>query len=266
MYRIGEFSELSKTTIKTLRYYEKEGLLLPSYVDRQTGYRFYETKQLPELAKIISLRQIGLSINDIKEVLKGIEINGILKQRKEQLKTEISISNNQLLQINYLLEERNMDYQVVEKELPQCIVYYKEGVIKDFSGITNFVLSSADECLKTNPDMKCIEPDYSFISYLDGEYKENDIKIRYSQAVTKEGIPNDIIKFEKLKPVKAVCIYHKGTYNNLRDAYSFIMKWIEDNKYEIVEVPRERYIDGIWNKENEKDWLTEIQVPIKSKI
>lgn len=71
MYRIGEFSELSKTTIKTLRYYEKEELLIPAFVDPETGYRFYETNQLPELAKIISLRQMGLSINNIKSILKG---------------------------------------------------------------------------------------------------------------------------------------------------------------------------------------------------
>ena len=69
MHRIGEFSELSKTTIKTLRYYEKEGLLIPAHVDQDTGYRFYETSQLPELAKIISLRQMGLSINNIKSIL-----------------------------------------------------------------------------------------------------------------------------------------------------------------------------------------------------
>ena len=79
MYRIGEFSELSKTTIKTLRYYEKEGILIPAYVDEETGYRFYETSQLPELAKIISLRQMGLSINNIKSILKGSDMKQILK-------------------------------------------------------------------------------------------------------------------------------------------------------------------------------------------
>lgn len=71
MYRIGEFSILSKTTIKTLRYYEKEKLLIPSYVDNNNGYRFYETAQLLELSKIISLRQIGMTIDNIKEILKG---------------------------------------------------------------------------------------------------------------------------------------------------------------------------------------------------
>ena len=46
MYKIGDFSKMSKTTIKTLRYYENEGLLLPAYVDPYTSYRYYESRQL----------------------------------------------------------------------------------------------------------------------------------------------------------------------------------------------------------------------------
>lgn len=137
--------------------------------------------------------------------------------------------------------------------------------IKDFSGITDFILGFAEECAKTNPNIKCIEPGYCYINYLDGEYREKDIKIRYAQAVTEEGIPNETIKFMKLKPVNAVCIYHKGSYENLGEAYGFIMKYIEENNYEMIEYPRERYIDGIWNKENTEDWLTEIQVPVMQK-
>ena len=107
MYRIGEFSELSKTTIKALRYYEKEGLLIPAHVNQETGYRFYETSQLPQLAKIISLRQMGLSINSIKSILNGSDLEQILKQRKQELETEISLSSSQLLQINNLLEGKS---------------------------------------------------------------------------------------------------------------------------------------------------------------
>ncbi|MBP3284303.1 MAG: GyrI-like domain-containing protein [Clostridia bacterium] len=103
------------------------------------------------------------------------------------------------------------------------------------------------------------------MNYLDGEFKDKDIKIRYVQAVEKEGVSNETIKFERLKPVNAVCIYHKGAYDTLGEAYGFIMKYIEENGYEMVELPRERYIDGIWNKENVEDWLTEIQVPVKKK-
>ena len=69
MYKIGDFSKMSKTTVKALRYYEKEGLLKPAFIDRDTSYRYYESSQLVDISKIISLRQIGLSIKDIKKVL-----------------------------------------------------------------------------------------------------------------------------------------------------------------------------------------------------
>ncbi len=62
MLKIGEFSKLSHTTVKALRFYEKEKLLIPASVDEWTGYRFYETVQLETAAKIRSFRQLGLSI------------------------------------------------------------------------------------------------------------------------------------------------------------------------------------------------------------
>ena len=67
-----------KTTIKTLRYYEKEKLLILTFIDPNTGYRYYETKQLVELSKIISLRQVGLSIKDIRAILNGTDMKILL--------------------------------------------------------------------------------------------------------------------------------------------------------------------------------------------
>ena len=69
----------------------------------------------------------------------------------------------------------------------------------------------------------------------------------------------------KEEAITAVCIYHKGSYENLRDSYNIIVKYIETNGYKIVGNPRECYIDGCWNKENENDYLTEIQFPIMKK-
>lgn len=94
MYRIGEFSKLGKVTIKTLRYYEKEKLLIPSFVDEETGYRFYETQQLLLLNRIISLRQIGLSIENIRQILEGADMKQILSYRKAELESEMSISKD----------------------------------------------------------------------------------------------------------------------------------------------------------------------------
>ena len=62
MLKIGEFSKLSMLTVKALRFYEKEGLLVPATVDRFTGYRFYETSQLEAAAVIKALRQLDFSV------------------------------------------------------------------------------------------------------------------------------------------------------------------------------------------------------------
>ena len=265
MYKIGDFSSMSKTTIKTLRYYEKEGLLKPVYIDPNTSYRYYETSQLVEISKIISLRQIGLSIKDIKKVLDGCDMQEILNKRKNEIKENIINCNTQLSKINHLLEGSNMKNEIFSKEIPSYIIYYRDGIIEDFSKISEFALQAGTECAKANPNLKCVTPDYCYISYLDGEYKEKDIKIRYAQAVETVGKETDKVKFMKSNPITALCIYHKGAYENLRDSYNIILKYIEDNGYEIIDNARECYIDGCWNKEDEKDYLTEIQFPVRKR-
>ena len=82
MYRIGLFSKINKVTVKTLRYYDKIGLLKPAYIDRENDYRYYISAQLPELHKIISLRQSGFSINEISALLNGRSIVEIFENRK----------------------------------------------------------------------------------------------------------------------------------------------------------------------------------------
>ena len=71
MLKIGEFSKLTMITVKALRFYEKEGLLLPSYKDELSGYRYYTTSQLKEASLIKMLRQLDFSIEEIKKYLKG---------------------------------------------------------------------------------------------------------------------------------------------------------------------------------------------------
>lgn len=71
MLKIGEFSKLSHITVKALRFYEKQGLLVPASIDKWTGYRFYETSQLERAAKIKAYRQLDLSIDEIKAIFHG---------------------------------------------------------------------------------------------------------------------------------------------------------------------------------------------------
>ncbi|MGN1419751.1 MAG: MerR family transcriptional regulator [Acutalibacteraceae bacterium] len=263
MLKIGEFSKLSMLTVKTLRYYEKEGLLIPASVDEWTGYRMYETSQLQTAATIKALRQLDFSVGEIKSFLQGGSLKQALKEKAAELeakKTDISV---QISIIHYLSEDNEMKYQAVLKEIEPCIVYSEERVLNDYSEVTGLVLSSATECRRLNPSIECAKPDYGFCEYLDGEHKEKDILTRYSQAVVSAGKENERIKFRTLPKTKAICVYHKGAYNLIGEAYSYLLNYAEKNGYKPAGVIRECYIDGMWNKDSVEDWLTELQLPVE---
>ena len=156
-----------------------------------------------------------------------------------------------------------MKYQVTEKIIPETTVYYSEAVLKNYSDIMEWIPAQGAECLALNPNLKCAEPPYEFCEYPDGEYKETDIRIRHNEAVTSFGKENEHIKFRMLPAAKVLSIYHKGAYENIGEAYAFLMAYAEKNDYEIAGLARESYIDGIWNKDSVSDWLTEVQLPIK---
>lgn len=156
-----------------------------------------------------------------------------------------------------------MKYQAVIKNMGEHIVYSEERTLERYSDVTMLVLESAQECLRLNPGIECTKPDYGFCEYLDGEHKDTNMRVRYSQAVTKMGVGNERISFRVLPATKAICIYHKGAYDRLGEAYAYIYRYAMENGYQVADFHRECYIDGIWNKENVEDWLTEIQLPIK---
>ena len=71
--------------------------------------------------------------------------------------------------------------------------------------------------------------------------------------------------FSTLPETQAACIYHKGSYGTLSESYESVLKYIEENGYEIAGAIRESYIDGVWNQEDESGWLTEIQIPVRNR-
>ena len=263
MLKIGGFSKLSHLTVKTLRFYEREGLLLPSFIDEMTGYRFYETSQLETAAKIKAYRQLDLSIEEIRSILDGKDAAVILAEKARNLSIQREAIDTRLSIIRHILEEKDMKYQVTEKIIPQAIVYYSETVLDQYQDCMQWIPSLGAECRKLNPDLKCAEPPYEFCEYLDGEYRERNVKIRHSEAVEKMGAENDMIKFRKLPETKVLSIFHKGAYDAIGGAYAYLMKYAEENGYEVTGFARECYIDGIWNKQSVDEWLTELQLPVK---
>lgn len=156
-----------------------------------------------------------------------------------------------------------MKYQAAVREIPSYTVYYKQGVIPGYQDLGTFIPQANAEFAAANPGIKIMDPDYCFVSYVDKQYKEKDVGLLYAQAVEKAGKETDAIKFKTIPAMQAVCVYHKGPFQNLGEAYAFAMNWLEQNGYQMVDAARECYIDGYWNKEDPADWLTELQFPVK---
>lgn len=263
MLKIGEFSKLSHLTVKALRFYEKEGILMPAAIDEWTGYRYYETSQLNKAAAIKAYRQLDLSIEEIKAIFSGADVKLILSEKADTLIAEKRSIDVRLSVIKSILEEEKMNYQVTEKIIPENTVYYAETTLHKYQDLMSWIPALGEEFIKLNPELKCTEPSYKFCEYLDGEYKETDIRVRHNEAVTRIGKENDNIRFRTLPETKVLSVYHKGAYDNIGEAYAFIMKYAESNGYKTSGLARECYIDGIWNKESVDGWLTEIQLPVE---
>jgi effector-binding domain-containing protein len=138
--------------------------------------------------------------------------------------------------------------------------------VESYDSYFDVIPALGEATTSINPELRCVDdPPYCFIMYLDGEYRERDIDIEFFEAVTDRGngkLP-DGVEFKIVEAVPhAACVLHKGPYSTLPQAYAAVYKWIEDNDYLAAASPRESYIDGIWNKSDPQDWLTELQVPV----
>ena len=106
-------------------------------------------------------------------------------------------------------------------------------------------------------------PEYCFTSYPEPGYKAEDILVEICESVTGARPEREGLYFKTLPSVRAACVFHKGSYGTFGESYEAVLKYIEENVYEIAGPIRESYIDGVWNKDEEAQWLSEIQVPVK---
>ena len=264
LYKIGMFANMNRVTIKTLRYYDEQKLLIPVYVDDENGYRYYAAGQMAQLHRIIALKNMGFSIEDIRKIIGGAEEKSFLLEKKQEILKEIAVLTEKLSQVESYLARENMNLSapVLIKEIPAAIVCTMKHRIKSYDALFELMpqMGAQMEML----DCKCTQPAYCFTHYLEPGYKEEDILVEICEAVTEKKQDSGDIVFKVLPKVPtAACIFHKGSYDTLHNSYAMLLQYIEENGYEICGNIRESYIDGVWNKETEKEWLTEIQIPVK---
>lgn len=267
MLKIGEFSKLTKTTVKALRYYDKIGLLKPAFIDSDTAYRYYTEEQLETARKIQTLKGVGLSCEKIQSILQnGSDSKAVLCLHRQELETLKATIDGQLERLENLINpgEKQRYYPVVE-EIPEYTVYYSQSFVKDVNHIMDFIRLTLRELKSSNPDVEIPQNDYCCIIYPDKSYRESDIYVEYVQSVDKPGTETPVIKFRTLAGITAVSVTHYGGYENLHDAYAVAVNFAVENGYKICGNPRERYLKGSWNRKNKEEWETVVQIPVKGK-
>jgi DNA-binding transcriptional MerR regulator len=140
MFSIGEFSKLGRVTVDTLRHYDALGLLKPANVDPFTGYRYYSARQLKSLNRILVLKEIGFSLDEIARILQekltSDQLRGMLKAQLVRAESEIESAQSRrgrvLARLNILDLEDNMPaYEVTLKPVEkQVIAAIRENVTK----------------------------------------------------------------------------------------------------------------------------------------
>ena len=267
--KIGEFSKMMQVTVKTLRYYEQKGLLLPYEVDEWTGYRYYSIYQMQRLNIIRGLQQQGFTLEEIKELLEdGEQMPSIdqLTQKIEETEHQLQLLIKRRSQLLKWLDSHKQIKtmgKVNIQSLPEIIVASHREIIPNYDALGELCVN------KIGPEMqrlgcKCPPPGYCFTIEHNKEYRSTDLDIEYCEQVEEMGKDSNIIQFKHLPAVeKALCIKHIGGYERFHESFAEAFRYIEEKGYKPIGHTRICYIDGVWNKDNPEQWLSIIQIPIE---
>lgn len=265
MYRIGEFSKITNLSIKALRYYDKEKILIPSKRDSESSYRYYDENNFKTAQKVKMLRDLDFTINEIKDVISicedDFDLSCILEEKKKQIKKNINDQKTLLNKINTFItpklgKKNPMDYKIGFKTIPSTIVtsIRHKSQYNDCSQYINKLFKYGNKHAIGSP----------FNCYFDGEYKEiADIETCIS---IKQKINNQELSCKELPQFNAITTLHKGSYETLNQAYKALFKYAHENNLECLLPYREVYIKGpgmVFSGNPEK-YITEIIIPINS--
>jgi DNA-binding transcriptional MerR regulator len=266
-YSIGEFSQITGLSVKTLRFYHEKGILVPSSVDESTGYRFYDVDKIEKARIIMRLRQMEFSLEDIGAVLgqctDEADILNYLERQKNILQQRIREDRDIVRSLDQiisdeksakqLLEEGN--FSVEEKNIEPLLI----------AGIR--MKGKYSDCGKGFGQLGKAIGRYiagkAICLYYDGDYRDTDADFEPCFPIRKE-VSAEGVSIRTLPACRCLTLVHRGGYDQLGRSYAKILGEVERRKSKIFLPTREVYLKGpgIIFKGNPKNYLTEIQLPI----
>jgi DNA-binding transcriptional MerR regulator len=277
MFRIGEFSRITRVTVDTLRYYDALGLLKPANVDPFTGYRHYSAKQLLSLNRILALKEIGFSLEEIARILQknltNDQLRGMLKAQLVRAESDIRAAELRqehiLARLKYLdLEDDMPAYEITLKSVETLTVAAIREVVPSLEQMPqrcSEMFDAIERWLRANnlpfgPSLSI----YYNEGFTDTNIDTECAFILSEPGAVKAAIPNTPIEVRKVEavPMMASTIATDDFYKKpggLLPAYNALARWIEDNGYQIAGPPRELFYGSVEGG----DLTAEVQFPVE---
>lgn len=272
MLKISEFSRMTQVPVKTLRYYDDIGLLKPMQVDEWTGYRYYSAEQLPCLNRILALKALGLSLEQIGQLLdddlSAEQIRGMLRLKRSEIQQRLQEEQARLDYVEARLrlieqEGKMSEYEVILKPVASVHAATMRGTTPDmehigenlgklFGELINYVKQNGGRFTETPPAGITIY--HSMESEL--------VEVEVALGIASDLKNSDRVTVSDLPAIaQAATVVHKGAFSGLPGANHAVFQWIEANGYTIVGPSREVNLhyepDG-----DPSRYVTEIQVPV----
>ena len=266
-YSIGEFSQITGLSVKTLRFYHEQGILVPSFVDETTGYRFYEPRKIEKARVIMRLRAMEFSIQDIAAVLANCDdesdILNFLERQKNSLQQRIEADRDIVRSLDEILSKEKAAkslleqsrFQIEEKAVDEILI---AGI--RMKGKYTDIGDGFARLGKAVGRYICGKP---LGLYYNDEYRESDADFEPCFPIRKRvDVPG--VSIRSLPAMRCVALIHRGPYDQLGRSYAKILNQAHTRELKIALPTREVYLKGpgMIFKGNPKNYLTEIQFPL----
>lgn len=270
MFRIGTFSKLTQVSVKTLRYYDQVGLLKAVHTDRTTGYRYFAAQQVPRLNRILALKDLGFSLEQIARLLNDnlqpAQILGMLQMKQAEIQQHVAEEENRLRRVAARLQQIEQedtlgDYDIVVKGIvPQRALTVRSRVAG--CGKVVELLGELDAFLCTH---KAKKAGPVLAIYYDAGYRQCDLDAEVAIPVNESLPDGDHVKCRELPGVPAMAsIVHQGRYETTGTAYGALMKWSESSGNAFSAPLREIYLYEPGPDDDPDSLMIEIQFPLEN--
>jgi DNA-binding transcriptional MerR regulator len=266
VFKIGEFSALTRVSIKTLRYYDELGLLRPARIDQESGYRFYSASQLPRLHRILALKDLGFPLDRIAPALdQGISaesLRGMLLLRQAEQEERLREEGERLTRLKALLQLIDQEGvragEVVLKDVaPQQIASIRDvipshrNVASLFERLYQTIGTFASQCVP-------------LAIWHDAEYKDRDLDVEAGVSLKQTVQAQRLSSVRELPGATVASFVHHGAFGRISEAYLAILHWVDANEYRQDGPMRELFLRiSVPVSRDDESNVTEIQVPIR---